>query len=55
MFLAEASVFLAVVMSLSSFDISKAVENGVEITPVHEQTSGIIRFALSLSELLAGD
>jgi hypothetical protein len=35
--------------SLAVFDISKAVENGVEITPVHENTSGIIRLVFLAS------
>src|SRR5258708_2727760 len=39
MYLAEASLFSAVVMSLAVFDISKSLdENGVEITPKHENT-----------------
>lgn len=29
-------------MSLAVFDISKAVENGVEITPEYDVTSGLI-------------
>lgn len=45
MYLAEASIFSAIVMSLAVFDIKKAVLNGVEITPVHENTTGIIRWA----------
>ncbi|PFH46689.1 hypothetical protein AMATHDRAFT_69284 [Amanita thiersii Skay4041] len=44
MFLAEASLFLTVASSLALFSISKAVENGVEITPVHENTSGTISY-----------
>ncbi|KAF8067055.1 OrdA protein [Lyophyllum atratum] len=44
MYLAEASLFSAISMSLAVFDIRKAVENGVEITPVHENTSGIISY-----------
>lgn len=43
MYLAEASLYSVISTSLAVFDISKAVENGVEITPVHENTSGIIR------------
>lgn len=43
MYLAEASLFSLVVNALAVFDISKTVENGVEITPVHRNTSGIIR------------
>jgi hypothetical protein len=44
MYLAEASVYSLVSASLAVFDISKAVENGVEITPVHRNTSGTMRF-----------
>lgn len=43
MHLAEASLFSSIAMTLAVFDISKAVENGVEITPVHENTAGTIR------------
>jgi len=34
-------------MSLAAFDISKAVENGVEITPEVDPTSGTIRYVAS--------
>lgn len=44
MHLAEASLFSSIAMTLAVFDISKAVENGVEITPVHENTAGTISF-----------
>ncbi|KAG2070199.1 cytochrome P450 [Suillus decipiens] len=40
--LADASVWISVVMSLAVFDISKVVENGVEITPEVDPTSGTI-------------
>jgi len=40
--LADASVFISCAMSLAVFDISKAVENGVEITPVVDSTPGTI-------------
>jgi cytochrome P450 len=43
MHLAEASLFILVAMSLAVFDITKATDNGVPITPIHENTSGIIR------------
>ncbi|KAG6885227.1 hypothetical protein C0993_004634 [Termitomyces sp. T159_Od127] len=43
MYLADASIFSLVASSLAVFNIKKAVENGVEITPIHENTSGIIR------------
>jgi hypothetical protein len=41
--LAEASLYSVISTSLAIFQISKVVENGIEITPVHENTSGIIR------------
>jgi hypothetical protein len=31
-------------MSLAVFDISKYVENGVIVEPVHENTTGVIRY-----------
>jgi hypothetical protein len=34
-------------MSLAVFDISKAVENGIEITPEVDPTSGTIRYDMS--------
>ncbi|KAK0242387.1 cytochrome P450 [Armillaria nabsnona] len=40
--LADASVFISCAMSLAVFDISKCVENGVVVEPLHEQTSGTI-------------
>jgi len=53
MHLAEASLFILIAMSLAVFDITKAVENGVPITPVHENTSGIIRYASHVNLCLA--
>jgi hypothetical protein len=44
MHLADASLFISCVMSLSVFDISKCVENGQVIIPVHENTTGTIRY-----------
>jgi len=45
LFLADASLFLTIASSLLLFDIKKWVDkNGVEITPVHDQTSGIISY-----------
>ena len=41
--LADASLFISCAMSLAVFDITKAVENGVEITPVVDSTHGTIR------------
>ena len=49
LFLAEATLFLTIANSLLLFDISKKVENGVEVTPVHAQTSGIISCVYVLS------
>jgi len=40
--LADASVFISCAMTLAVFDITKTVENGVEITPVVESTPGTI-------------
>ncbi|KAG1719685.1 cytochrome P450 [Suillus lakei] len=40
--LADASVWISTVMSLAVFDISKAIENGVEITPEVDPLSGLI-------------
>lgn len=40
--LAEASVWLSAAMSLAVFDISKAVENGVEITPEMDPLTGTV-------------
>ena len=42
--LAEASLYSVISTCLAVFDISKAVDRGVEITPVHENTSGTIRY-----------
>ncbi|KAI6033982.1 cytochrome P450 [Pisolithus microcarpus] len=42
MHLADASVWLSAAMSLAVFDISKVVENGVEITPEIDPSSGTI-------------
>lgn len=36
-------------MSLAVFDISKVVENGVEITPEVDFTSGLIRYVAYLN------
>ncbi|KAG1753727.1 cytochrome P450 [Suillus paluster] len=41
--LADASVWISTAMSLAVFDISKVVENGVEITPEIDPSSGAIR------------
>lgn len=40
--LADASVWMSAAMSLAVFDISKVVENGVEITPEIDPSSGTI-------------
>ncbi|KAG1727505.1 cytochrome P450 [Suillus lakei] len=40
--LADASVWISTVMSLAVFDISKIVENGVEITPEVDPTTGTV-------------
>ena len=41
--LADASVWISVAMSLAVFDVSKIVENGVEITPEIDPSTGTIR------------
>jgi hypothetical protein len=43
MHLADASLFISCVMSLAVFDISKCIENGQVVIPVHENTTGTIR------------
>ncbi|KAF9534995.1 cytochrome P450 [Crepidotus variabilis] len=40
--LADATLFITAVMTLAVFDISKCVENGVIIEPVHDYTTGTI-------------
>jgi len=42
MYLADASVWISVAMSVAVFDVSKVVENGVEITPEVDPSSGTI-------------
>ncbi|KAJ7477078.1 cytochrome P450 [Mycena galericulata] len=42
MHLADASLFISCAMSLAVFDVSKSVENGKVIVPVHENTTGTI-------------
>ncbi|KAJ7937382.1 cytochrome P450 [Mycena leptocephala] len=42
MHLADASLFISCVMSLAVFDISKCIENGQVVIPVHENTTGTI-------------
>lgn len=49
LYLAEASLFLTIACSLMLFDVAKKVENGVEMTPVHAQTSGIISYVVWLA------
>lgn len=40
--LADASVWISVAMTLAAFDVTKVVENGVEITPEIDPSSGTI-------------
>ncbi|KAG0702321.1 cytochrome P450 [Suillus ampliporus] len=54
LYLADASIWISTVMSLAVFDISKAVENGVEITPELEPSSGTIRYVAYLIVFGAG-
>ncbi|KAI0069255.1 cytochrome P450 [Artomyces pyxidatus] len=42
--LADASVFISCAMTLAAFNISKTVENGIVVEPVHESYSGTISF-----------
>ncbi|KIL00286.1 hypothetical protein PAXRUDRAFT_821829 [Paxillus rubicundulus Ve08.2h10] len=42
MHLADASVWISIAMSVAVFDVSKVVENGVEITPEIDPTTGTI-------------
>ncbi|KAJ7162570.1 cytochrome P450 [Mycena crocata] len=42
MHLADASLFISCAMTLAAFDISKCVEDGRVITPIHENTTGTI-------------
>ncbi|KAG2148111.1 cytochrome P450 [Suillus clintonianus] len=46
--LADASIWISAAMSLAVFDISKAVENGIEITPEVDPSSGAIRYVALL-------
>ncbi|KAJ7593037.1 cytochrome P450 [Mycena floridula] len=41
-YLAEKSLWICVAMSLAVFDISNAIEDGVPVIPVHENTPGTI-------------
>ena len=41
--LADISVFISCALSLAVFDITKCVENGVVVEPVHDNTTGTIR------------
>lgn len=44
MYLADSSIFSCIVSSLAVFSIEKAIDqNGVPITPVHENTNGVMR------------
>lgn len=40
--LADVSVFISCVLSLAVFDITKCVENGIVVEPVHDSTTGTI-------------
>lgn len=43
MYMADASVFMSCVSTLAAFDISKVLENGVEVEPSIEYTTGTVR------------
>lgn len=51
MYLAEAALFMCIATSLAVFDITEAVEDGVSIIPVHENTSGTIRYVTCRQDL----
>ncbi|KAF5309807.1 hypothetical protein D9611_013581 [Ephemerocybe angulata] len=44
MYLAEASLWSTITMSLAVFDITNTIEDGVAVVPVHENTSGTISY-----------
>lgn len=44
MYMADASVFMSCVSTLAAFDISKVLENGVEVEPSIEYTTGTVRW-----------
>jgi hypothetical protein len=46
--LADASVWISAAMSLAVFEISKVVENGVDITPELDPMSSTIRYVAHL-------
>lgn len=48
MYLADATVFLSVAMSLAVFDIRKPLADGVEVQPNVDFTSGVIRCVVCL-------
>ena len=53
MYLAEASIFSCIAMSLAVFKIEKVLdENGLPITPVHENMSGAIRCVYPSSSIV---
>lgn len=45
--MAEAGIYIAIAMTLSVYNIEKAVEDGVEITPAAEHSSGTIWYVFS--------
>lgn len=45
MYLADQSIWLMIVASLAVFDVSKAVENGVEVTPEIDPSSHTVRYS----------
>ena len=50
-YVAEATIFIAVASLLTVFNVEKAVENGVPITPRVRQTPGLIRFVVFFPSL----
>ena len=41
--LAESTIFICVTMALATLDVSRCVENGVELVPRYDVTEGTIR------------
>ena len=43
MYLADSTIFICVAMALATLDVSRCVENGVEVVPQYDVTEGTIR------------
>jgi hypothetical protein len=42
--MADSTLFIMCATALAVLDVSKCIENGIAIDPVHENTTGTIRF-----------